>query len=91
MKLLYFIRDPYPTTRPDVLALIGRCLAARGIGTDLVATRQGPVTEAPDQWPAGEAFIHAPGALGASPPRGRAAPRPAPARARLGLRCAAGA
>lgn len=61
MKLLYFIRDPYPTTRPDVLALIGRCLAARGIGTDLVATRQGPVTEAPDQWPAGEAFIHAPG------------------------------
>ena len=61
MKLLYFIRDPYPTTRPDVLALIGRCLAARGIGTDLVATRQGPGTEAPDQWPAGEAFIHAPG------------------------------
>lgn len=62
MKLLYFIRDPYPTTRPDVLTLFGRCLAARGIASDIVGTRHGELAGSTLIWPAGSEFIHMPDA-----------------------------
>ncbi len=62
MKLLYFIRDPYPTTRPDVLTLFGQCLAARGIASDIVGIRHGDMAGSSLGWPAGAAFVHQPGA-----------------------------
>lgn len=61
MKLLYFIRDPYPTTRPDVLTLFGQCLAARGIASDVVGTRHGDLAGSALSWPAGREFVHLPG------------------------------
>jgi len=64
MKLLYLIRDPYPTTRPDVLTLFGRQLARRGVVSDIVATRQGELADQQLPWPAGDAFIHEPGGRG---------------------------
>ncbi len=30
MRLLYVVRDPYPTNRPDIVTLFGEGLSARG-------------------------------------------------------------
>ncbi len=60
MKLLYFIRDPYPTSRPDVLTLFGHCLKARGTNSDLVGTRHGDLAASTMGWPAGAAFVYVP-------------------------------
>lgn len=56
-RLLLFIRDPYPTNRPDIVELFGQ-MARRGVRTDLVASRRSdgmPVTE---EWTLGEALVH---------------------------------
>lgn len=62
MKLLYFIRDPYPTTRPDVLTLFGRCLGAHGIACDVVGVRHGDMADSALRWPGGAEFVLQPGA-----------------------------
>lgn len=70
MRLLYFIRDPYPCTRRDVLTLFGERLHALGIGSDIVATLQretdhgDPARGGPSHdgtyWPAGAEHLHVP-------------------------------
>ncbi len=37
MKLLYLVRDPFPTFRPDLVDLFGAMLPLRGVGCTLVA------------------------------------------------------
>lgn len=57
MRMLYFIRDPYPSHRSDVITLFGYRLPERGIQSDIVATRRGIVQTAVTQWPAGREFV----------------------------------
>lgn len=57
MRLLYFIRDPYPSHRSDVLTLFGYRLPERGIHSDLVATRRGTVQTTVTQWPPGREYV----------------------------------
>ncbi len=53
MRLLYFIRDPYPSFRSDVLVLFGRQLPALDVHSDIVATRDPAVPLPHPVWPAG--------------------------------------
>ena len=60
MRLLYFIRDPYPNTRSDVLTLFGRRLHALGIVSDVVANRYGDLADRISVWPSGAEYLHNP-------------------------------
>lgn len=57
MRLLYAIRDPFPTYRPDVLKLFGHTLPALGITSDIVATSRVPVPAEAASWPAGHCLL----------------------------------
>ena len=61
MHLLYIVRDPYPTQRPDIVALFGEALVERGVASDIVALRQGDLADRHDGWPGGAEFVHTPG------------------------------
>lgn len=55
--LLYLVRDPFPTPRPDVEALFGRYLPRHGIASRLIAQRKdhGPRLEV--AWSGGDASV----------------------------------
>lgn len=57
MRVLYLIRDPYPTARPDIWALFAIRLAERGIRSDIVAIRRGSDRAPADGWPAGVEIV----------------------------------
>lgn len=61
MKLLLIILDGWPTFRPDVAALWGEFLPPQGIRADLCTHATVPEAESPASWPAGQAWICAPG------------------------------
>jgi glycosyltransferase involved in cell wall biosynthesis len=56
LRVLYFIRDAYPTARADVLTLFGDKLLARGVQSDIVALRRPDLTAVAGCWPAGQEF-----------------------------------
>lgn len=62
MRLLYVVRDPYPTNRPDIVTLFGEGLSARGIASDIVALRHGELADRPAHWPGGAEHVCTPGA-----------------------------
>lgn len=51
LKLLFLTREPFPSFRPDIAALFGRCLPARGVYSDIVA-----MADSDREWPAGRTF-----------------------------------
>lgn len=57
MRVLYLIRDPYPTARPDIWALFAIRLAERGIRSDIVAIRRGTDRAPAEGWPAGDEIV----------------------------------
>jgi glycosyltransferase involved in cell wall biosynthesis len=57
VRILYLIRDPYPTTRPDILTLFGQRLVAKGITSDIVAMVRPDVIQELTPWPGGQAFL----------------------------------
>lgn len=57
MRVLYLIRDPYPTARPDIWALFAIRLAERGIRSDIVAIRRGNERAPAEGWPAGAEIV----------------------------------
>jgi len=53
MRLLLFVRDPYPSTRSDLFTLFAQRLPELGISTDVVAVRHGSLATTDLTWPAG--------------------------------------
>jgi glycosyltransferase involved in cell wall biosynthesis len=63
MRLLYFIRDPYPCNRRDVLTLFGERLPLHGIRSEIVASFGEDSTCSYRCWPAGGEHLHQPSRL----------------------------
>jgi len=57
LRLLFFIREEFPTYRPDVSVLFGKYLPKVGVLSDLVARRGAKTLQLSEQWPAGKTLI----------------------------------
>ncbi|MEW5773559.1 MAG: glycosyltransferase family 4 protein [Thermodesulfobacteriota bacterium] len=57
MKLLCFLRDPFPTFRPDVTALLGKYLPRQDISCNVVALPAAGNTTRPVAWEGGEVLL----------------------------------
>jgi glycosyltransferase involved in cell wall biosynthesis len=55
MRLLFLTEERFPTFRPDVMVLFGKCLPAAGVMSDLVAVTA--ATEGVQNWGGGEAIL----------------------------------
>jgi glycosyltransferase involved in cell wall biosynthesis len=53
IRILYLIRESFPTFRPDVTTLFAQSLPAHGVFCDLVALRE---SDEPETWAAGSTF-----------------------------------
>lgn len=58
--MLMSMRDAFPPQRPDVKALFGDHLSARGMNTDLLAETAPGAAAAGSLWPAGRAYVYYP-------------------------------
>jgi glycosyltransferase involved in cell wall biosynthesis len=56
-RLLMIVRDPFPTSRPDLVTLFGKYLIRLGIGSDVVAQVAGDSDTAQVEWPAGRLIL----------------------------------
>jgi glycosyltransferase involved in cell wall biosynthesis len=54
MRLLYIVPEPWPTHRPDIAVLFGKCLPLRGVECDLVTD----IHCASEEWLAGKSIFY---------------------------------
>jgi glycosyltransferase involved in cell wall biosynthesis len=57
IRLLYIVEEPWPTFRPDLVALFGKYLPRHGIASDIVTDRRDAVPPQPAGWPGGAALL----------------------------------
>ncbi len=56
LRLLYLVEEPWPTFRPDIVALFGKYLPRHGLASDIV-TAHAPSGAGQAPWPGGAALL----------------------------------